>query len=125
MYKVAEYFSFRRIVILSIITTALLLAITFILFQARYLIIGPQITITSEPVGPQNEREVEIAGTAHNISHLWLNGRQIYTDVNGTFEEELILENGYTTMTLRAEDRFGRSTEITRTLVYSPSSFVR
>ena len=125
MYKVAEYFSFRRIILLSIIAAALLLAITFILFQARYLIIGPQISITSEPIGPQNEREVEIAGTAHNISHLWLNGRPIYTDIDGTFKEELILENGYTTMTLRAEDRYGRSTEITRTLIYSPASFVR
>lgn len=125
MKNLANYVSFRGVVQTALLTALILLSLTFVVFQARYLIIGPQISITEQPEGPQNERQVFIAGGAHNISHLWLNGRPIYTDMQGNFREALVLENGYTVVTLRAEDRYGRSTEVTRTLVYSPSSFNR
>lgn len=93
-------------------------------FQARFLIIGPQITLTSEPNLQQNERRIFLEGTAYNISRLWLNDRQIFTDAQGNFREALILENGYTVSTLRAEDRYGRTTTLTRSYVYTPASFV-
>lgn len=97
----------------------------YALFQARYLIIGPEITLTTEPKIRQNELKVTLEGTAYNISRLWLNDRQIYTNEQGVFEEALILENGYTVATIRAEDRYGRTTEIERSFVYSPASFIQ
>ena len=51
--------------------------------------------------------------------HITLNGRQIFTDKNGNFKEALVLENGYTVATLRAEDRYGRVTHQTQTYVLS------
>lgn len=114
---------FRLVVQYGLSAIALLLIVGFIIFQARFLIIGPKIVITEAPVGPQNERQVFVAGTAYNISHLWLNDRPIYTDAQGNFKEALILENGYTIATLRAEDRYGRTTTVTRPLVFSPASF--
>jgi hypothetical protein len=101
-----------------------LLIVLFVLFQARYLITGPRIVITEAPEGPQSERQVFLAGTAYNISRLWLNDRPIYTDATGNFKEALVLENGYTIATLRAEDRFGRTTTVTYPLVFAPASFV-
>jgi hypothetical protein len=117
--------SFRTFVKYWFITVVTLLMLAFILFQARFLITGPQITITEAPQGPVNEREVTIAGTAHNISRLWLNDRPIYTDAKGNFKEEIVLENGYTIATLRAEDRYGRSTEVSQPLVYVPASLTK
>ena len=102
-----------------------LLILSYIVFQARFLIIGPQIALSEEPSPLQNDRQIFLAGNAHNISHLWLNDRPIFTDAKGNFNEALVLEDGYTVTTLRAEDRYGRETKIQRVFVYTPASFIR
>ncbi|MEK7638601.1 MAG: hypothetical protein AAB388_00390 [Patescibacteria group bacterium] len=115
--------SFRTAVQITLASIVLMLAVAYVIFQARYLIVGPGITLKSEPARLQNERQIFLEGTAFNISHLWLNDRQIYTDAKGHFTEALILENGYTVATLRAEDRYGRTVRTVRSFVYSPASF--
>jgi hypothetical protein len=102
--------------------TLLGLAIIYILFQARFLITGPQIILKNEPSVEQNVRIITLEGTALNITHLWLNDRQIYTDEHGNFKEALVLENGYTSTTLKAKDRYGRETKVVRSYVYTPAS---
>ncbi len=125
LYNPSETKSFQTLIKYWAITVLSLLMLAFRLFQARFLLTGPQITITEAPEGPQNVREVTIAGNAHNISHLWLNDRPIYTDAKGNFREEIVLENGYTIATLRAEDRYGRTTKVTYPLVYVPASLIQ
>ena len=117
-----EHYSFRTLVQYCIAAVGLLLVLMFVVFQARYLIIGPRIVITTAPSGPQNVRTIEIAGVAYNISRLWLNDRPIFTNATGNFKEAIVLENGYTIATLRAEDRYGRSTKVDTRLVYVPQS---
>lgn len=117
-------FTFRHTLKWSFLGLLFLLLTSYAIFQARFLIIGPQITLSTEPKALQNERRIFLEGTAYNISRLWLNDRQIFTDAQGTFQEALILENGYTISTLRAEDRYGRSTTLTRSYVYTPASFI-
>ena len=110
-----------------LITVASLLlagaAISYIIFQARFLIAGPQIALVHEAAILQNNRVITLEGTAVNITHLWLNDRPIFTDEAGYFKEALILENGYTIATLRAKDRYGRETRVIRPYVYTPASF--
>jgi len=120
-----DWITFRTIVQGSILFVCLLFALVYITYQARFLIIGPQITLTQELELRQNIRQVTLNGTAANISRLWLNGRPIFTDPNGRFAAAVILENGYTVTTLQAEDRFGRTTTITRPFVYTPASFTK
>ena len=115
--------SFRTILKWISISVVSILIMMYVVFQARYLIIGPQIVLTDTPTHLQNERQIFISGSAFNISRLWLNDRQIYTDAQGNFKEALVLENGYTIATLRAEDRYGRGTTVAQPLYYSPSSF--
>ena len=86
---------------------------------------GPQITLKEIPPNPLNDRHITLKGTAHNISRIWLNDRPIYTDAEGSFEEAIVLENGYTIATLRAEDRYGRMTTVTKELVYVPASVIQ
>lgn len=116
---------FKTVVKAFVLTLALMLVLLFVIFQARFLIIGPQIVLKDGISGPQNERQIYLDGTAYNISRLWLNDRQIYTDTEGNFKEALILENGYTIATLKAEDRYGRTTTVTKDLVYAPASFAQ
>lgn len=121
--KNTDRYSFRTLVRYWLTAIVLLLMVLFIGFQARFLIVGPQINVTEAPEGPQNQRQITLSGTAYNISHLWLNDRTIYTDAQGNFKETIVLENGYTIATLRAQDRYGRTTEVERELVYVPASF--
>ncbi len=118
-----EPIPFRTIVKSCAIAVGLVCAVAYVIFQARFLIIGPQIVLSKEPELLQNSRQIFLTGAAHNISRLWLNDRPIYTDAEGKFKEALVLENGYTIATLRAEDRYGRQTTITQPFVYSPASF--
>jgi hypothetical protein len=115
-------YSFRALIKYWLIALASILIVFFVLFQARFLIMGPQIILTESPKALGNERQVELKGKAYNISRIWLNDRPIFTDAQGNFKEALVLENGYTIATLRAEDRYGRTTNVTREMVYVPQS---
>ena len=107
------------------VTIAFTLILFYVFFQARFILTGPEIILVTEPKTEHHERTVILQGSAHNITHLWLNDRAIYTDERGNFKEELILENGYTIATLRAKDRFGRENKIVRSFVYTPASVIR
>lgn len=87
-------------------------------FQARFFIAGPQIELESPQDVHQQEQMVEVRGHAQNIVELTLNGRPIHTNEGGYFEEELVVPEGYTIMTLRAKDRYGRVETLSRPLVY-------
>ena len=125
MYYDTNSITFRDIVRASIVVLGCIVVLVYVVFQARFLIIGPQITLLSTPDRAQNERVVTLAGNTANISRLWLNGYQIFTDPAGAFSTDVILQNGYTITTLEAEDRYGRRTTLTREFVYAPMTFNR
>lgn len=80
---------------------------------------GPTITILSPKNGTTvNESLIEIQGFAEHISHITLNGRQIFTTEEGIFDEQLLLAYGYNIITLTAQDRFERTITKTLELVY-------
>ena len=124
-FPTTERYSFRSLIKYWLIVLVSILMLSFIIFQARFLIMGPQITLKEIPSNPLNDRHITLKGTAHNISRIWLNDRPIYTDAEGSFEEAIVLENGYTIATLRAEDRYGRMTTVTKELVYVPASVIQ
>jgi hypothetical protein len=115
--------SFRTIVQSSFLLIGLVCVAAYVAFQARFLIIGPQLRLTNESEQLVNQRHITLTGSAANISRLWLNDKPIYADAQGNFTEALVLENGPTIATIRAEDRYGRETTIKRTYVYYPASF--
>ena len=100
------------IVLLVVITLA------YALFQSRNLIAGPQITVLSPSSGTATTSLVHIYGRAEHISFITLNDREIFLNERGEFEEKLLLQKGYTILTLKARDKFGRQTRETIELVY-------
>jgi len=123
MYYDTNSITFRDIVRAGIVVLGCIVVLVYVVFQARFLIIGPQIMLLNTPDRAQNERVVTLAGNTANISRLWLNGYQIFTDPAGAFSTDVILQNGYTIATLEAEDRYGRRTTLTREFVYAPMTF--
>jgi hypothetical protein len=114
----------RTILYTSLITLGITGFVGYVLFQARFMIQGPQIHITTPIPTSSNERIVTVAGNARNITKITLNGRQIFTDEYGQFEEALVLENGYTIATIAAVDRYGRETSVAQPVVYTPATLL-
>lgn len=80
-------------------------------YKSRVILEGPEIIIEN----PQNGQTVpgsyvEINGKAKNVSFLRLNGRQIFTDEYGNFQESLLLARGYNIIEVSAKDKFNRAT---------------
>ena len=91
----------------------------YISFQAKDIVIGPIIEIHSPENGSSvKESAIEIKGKVKNISHISMNGNQIFTDDNGIFSEKLLLSYGYNIITIKAQDRFDREIEEKLELIY-------
>lgn len=90
------------------------------MYQSRLLITGPVVTLTNEPDAIQTERTITLTGVAENITHITLNDRAIVTTQDGRFIETVVLENGYSTVEIAANDRYGRETQVSRTFIYTP-----
>lgn len=89
-----------------------ILLIAYSLYQARALLVGPQVSIES----PQDGQVVEdplvvMEGQSKNIAWISLNDRQIFTNEEGVWSEKLLVSPGLSIMTVKARDRFGRETE--------------
>lgn len=93
------------------------------LFQARRLLQGPVITITSPKNGSiiQNNSLLEIKGIAKNIKEISLNDRSIFIDEQGNFKEKLLLFPGYNIIKVEAKDKFGTNETKTLELIFRNS----
>jgi hypothetical protein len=97
----------RALVVLTFLTLC-----GYVGFQSKDLIAGP-VLMVEEPVNGSTvySDKIEITGQAQNISYIYLNGRQIFTNTEGQFRETLILKPGYSIINLSAKDKFGRETQ--------------
>jgi len=103
------------------IAVLLLLLATYAVFQARFLLLGPQISIENPRDGALvSQSIVTISGMAYNVSRITLNGRQIFTDQSGAWEEKLLVSPGVSIMTVEVRDRFGRESEESVRVIYNP-----
>lgn len=112
-------YTFRHIVIYGIGLVLAACLVAYVVFQARFIIEGPLLTFSTPTHNIQNERITTISGKSENIVSLTLNGREIYTDKSGYFNEAIVLENGYTIVTLTARDRYGRERSYEQSFVYT------
>lgn len=104
----------------------LLLAGAYGLFQARAYIQGPIVDLY-EPYGGTTltENTFVVHGYANHISHILLNGRKIFVNEHGEFTETLPVPQGYFTVTVEAQDRFGRTLTRTRSMLGQPPTLVQ
>ena len=88
---------------------AILVVLGYGIFEARRLIAGPEISITSPLNGTATSSDtVLISGVAQNISFLTINDAPAFTDEAGHFFEVVSPPPGYAIFTVAATDRFGR-----------------
>lgn len=111
-------FILPRLLRLGTLILAITCGLGYGVWQGRFLIMGPEITIATPPAQVQNDRTITLTGIAQNATKLYLNGRPIVTDQSGVFTEAVVLENGHTIVGLDAHDRYGRVTRWEQSLVY-------
>lgn len=102
-YKLKEGFNVRLFVIIA----SVLLLVSYGIFNARDLIMGPAVEIFS-PTGNTEtaENTIEIKGQAKNVTFISLNEKPISVDTEGLFEEKLLLSPGSNIIEIKARDRF-------------------
>lgn len=87
----------------------------YTLFEARGLIAGPILSVSSPLNGEiVYEPIVHISGNTNSITELTLNGKAIAVHENGYFSNAVVLKDGYNEIVLTAKDRFSR--EVSETL---------
>ena len=90
------------------------------MYKAKAFLEGPNITIESPLNGQEVEEfSTEITGKTSGISTLFLNGRQIFTDKEGRFREDLLLAEGYNIIEVSGADKFGRAVKEKLELVFN------
>lgn len=87
-------------------------------FEARGLLFGPSITVTSS-VTEVHDPFVMIQGHADRISSISMNGKAIKVTETGEFSEPYVLSPGYNRIVLDARDKYGRSRSQTIEVVYT------
>jgi len=108
---------------ISIFGILAILILGYGFFQARNLISGPEIVVTSPQNGESlSDPLVTITGTATNITLISLDDRQIFVDKQGNFSEKLLVPPGYTIIKLAAQDKFGRTIQRLVELNYTATS---
>ncbi len=93
--------------------------LSYSLWRTKDLMGGPQLIVTY----PRNGSTIEnalltIRGEAKHVAGFTLNGRTIYADQSGRWEETILLSYGYNLLTVRGKDRFGRTIEKSIELIY-------
>jgi hypothetical protein len=109
----------RNLTVLIVLAVAVLI-IGYAFFNARLLLIGPEITVVSPENGSSfDEPFIELHGKALHTAFISLNGQQVYVDETSTFRVPLVLAPGTSIMKLNARDRFDRETELTLWYTYN------
>ena len=102
-YKIQSQKNIRKIIFSLIIV----FIISYGIFNARYIISGPNIHILSPNTNTEIKSDtMTIRGVAKNTTYISINQRPIYINTEGFFEEEVLLYPGFNNIEIRAIDRF-------------------
>lgn len=102
-YKFEKGFNIR----LFLIVTSVAILVSYGVFNARNILIGPTIEIFSPSKDMETGSNVlTVKGRAKNITFISLNEKPIFVDTEGLFENKLLLSPGSNIIEIKAKDRF-------------------
>jgi len=102
-YKFKSGFNIK----LFVIIISILLLVSYGIFNARNLIMGPVVDIFSPAKDMETEDNViDVRGQVKNVAFLSLNEKPIFVDKEGLFDEKLLLSPGSNIIEIKARDRF-------------------
>ncbi len=103
-----------------VIVAVVLLVVGYSALKIKNLAVGPEIILSSPADGTNCQSDlVNVKGKAERISQIFINGRKIFTDEDGNFNEPYLLASGYNQLEIMAQDKFGRKIEKKVQLVFN------
>lgn len=98
--------------------------IFFILFVALFgisrlipILRGPVLSVNLTDGQSFSNPLVHVSGFAKNAHHTQINGNPITTSIDGGFATDIVLGNGINTLTISAEDKFGKQVSHAYTVI--------
>ncbi len=92
-----------------LIGTLALLIVGYAIFNTRFLIRGPEIILENvEDSIVTEDKTLSLTGKILHSSYISINGRPIFIDEHGNFNEELLLSSGVSIIDIYAKDKFGK-----------------
>lgn len=102
-YKFKKGFNVK----LFVVVTSALFLISYGVFNARNMLMGPIVEIFSPAKDMETSSGViTVKGRAKNITFISLNEKPISVDTEGLFENKLLLSPGSNIIEVKAKDRF-------------------
>jgi cytoskeletal protein RodZ len=101
---------------LIIFVLFLLLVFGYLFFQYRAAFLPPALSIATPDAGSKTSQNVMVTGSADSNASVTINGEPVTLSSNGTFQKEVTLFPGGSTITVKATNRFGKTATIQRTV---------
>lgn len=106
--------SFRSILAVCLFSVA----IFYIVWQARPLFISPRLIVSN----PSKDITIDavfinLTGETEEGVSLTINGQETYTDENNYFQEEIGLKQGLNIISIKANSRFNKTSEVVRRVI--------
>jgi hypothetical protein len=115
-------FTLRQLLPTLFITLFVGVIVLYSYYQSRAILEGPTISIETPTAGMTATTSLmTVSGTVTHAKEITLDGRPIFIDLAGHFEEKLVLMDGYNIIELVAKDNEGRVERKTVELVYNAS----
>jgi cytoskeletal protein RodZ len=118
MLKTKE-FPIKRIHIQrSVITFIVLIALVlgYLFFQYRTAFFPPYLAVTSPQAGSKITQDVTVSGTADSNATVTVDGETASVASNGSFQKDITLFPGDSTITVKATNRSGKTSTIQRSV---------
>lgn len=104
----------RKVLGIGSIILLILIPLSYAIFRASPLIIGPQISITSLKDGDTVASSTfQLVGIVKRANKIILQGKPITIDGKGQFSETLVAYPPYTILVLVATDQYGKAATTT------------
>lgn len=108
-------------IITGLILLLLVIVLMFFLKQIFYVFKGPDIFLLSPSKDFMTDfGKLNVSGRTNYGTELIINGEHVYVDKSGNFAKEVILTEGFNSIRVFAKNKFGKTAEVVRSVIYTP-----
>jgi cytoskeletal protein RodZ len=94
----------------------ILVVLGYLFFQYRAAFLPPSLSVTTPSAGSKTSQTVAVSGTTDSNATVTINGDPVTVSNNGSFEKTITLFPGNTTISIKATNRFGKTSSVQRTI---------
>ncbi len=110
-----------KIIIISLVCLATLISFAYLYRQAYFIFAPPTIEISSPSRDTTiSNQTIEIIGKSSVGSQISINDQSIFANTDGTFQENIKLNEGLNVLKISSINKMGKKSEVIRNIIYHP-----